>query len=366
MECKSLNDCFRGYLKEIEVSQEVKETLEDARLKIKRALTDGIGERTAQEGNRVVPRFMRQGSAGYKTQNMPCFPPAQQVDFDYGCYLPLSYHEDESEPREAANDFFDMVDSILKPLAKANGWTAEKGKKSYCLTLSDEIHFDVPLYSVPDKEFQKIRDMRPVNESAQGSTFAACDEQEERDLDWDDLPTKSIMLAYREDNGLYSWKKSDPRLLNLYFMNKDDDDRAIYRILKGWRDFNFQDGKGPSSIFLMSLAEKANAGKSFTDDISAALLKVLKFIKSMSLPDDDEVSVENPADPREGIKCPTEKFKVLQSLAIGFASAIAGNMDPSDAARSQAVQRHLGKRFPVIKDSVQINRRGALPSVRAG
>lgn len=366
MECKSLNDCFRGYLKEIEVSQEVKETLEDARLKIKRALTDGIGERTAQEGNRIVPRFMRQGSAGYKTQNMPCCPPAQQVDFDYGCYLPLSYHEDKSEPREAANDFFDMVDSILKPLAKVNGWTTEKKKKSYCLTLSQEIHFDVPLYSA-DKDFPKIRDMQSANESVQGSTYSACDEQEERDLDWDDLPTESIMLAYREDNGLYSWKKSDPRMLNLYFMNKGDDDRAIYRILKGWRDFNFQDGKGPSSIFLMSLAEKANAGKSFTDDISAELLKDLKFIKSMPLTDDDdEVSVENPADPREGIKCSTEKFKELQSRAVGFASAIAGNMDPSDAARSLAVQRHLGKRFPVIKDSVQINRRGALPSVRAG
>ena len=250
-------------------------------------------------------------------------------------------------------------------MAKVNGWTTEKKKKSYCLTLSQEIHFDVPLYSA-DKDFPKIRDMQSANESAQGSTYSACDEQEERDLDWDDLPTESIMLAYREDNGLYSWKKSDPRLLNLYFMNKDDDDRAIYRILKGWRDFNFQDGKGPSSIFLMSLAEKANAGKSFTDDISAELLKVLRFIKSMALPDGDEVSVENPADPKEGIKCPKDKFEVLQSRAGGLASAIAGNMDPSDAARSQAVQCHLGKRFPVIKDSVQINRRGALPSVRAG
>lgn len=366
MECKSLNDCFRGYLKEIEVSQKVKDTLENARLKVKRALTDGIGERTAQEGNRIVPRFMRQGSAGYKTQNMPCFPPAQQVDFDYGCYLPLSYHEDESEPRDAANDFFDMVDSILRPLAEENGWIAEKGKKSYCLTLSEMIHFDVPLYSVPDKEFQKIRDMRPTNECQLGSVFAASDEQEERDLDWDDLPTKSIMLAYRDDNGLYSWKKSDPRLLNLYFMNKGDNDRAIYRILKGWRDYNFRDGKGPSSIFLMSLAEKANANNSFTDDISVELLKVLKFIRSMPLPNDDVVSVENPADPREGIKCPKDKFEELQSRAVGFASAIAGNMDPSDAARSQTVQHHLGKRFPVIKDSVQINRRGALPSVRAG
>jgi hypothetical protein len=116
----------------------------------------------------------------------------------------------------------------------------------------------------------------------------------------------------------------------------------------------------------MSLAEKANTNDSFTDDISAELMKVFRFIKSMALPDGDEVSVENPADPKEGIKCPKDKFEVLQSRAGGLASAIAGNMDPSDAARSQAVQCHLGKRFPVIKDSVQINRRGALPSVRAG
>ena len=74
----------------------------------------------------------------------------------------------------------------------------------------------------------------------------------------------------------------------------------------------------------------------------------------------------NPADPKEGIKCPKDKFEVLQSRAGGFSSAIAGNTDPSDAARSLAVQHHLGKRFPIIEDSAQINRRGALPSVRAG
>jgi hypothetical protein len=41
-------------------------------------------------------------------------------------------------------------------------------------------------------------------------------------------------------------------------MGKSDENRAIYRILKGWRDYHWQDGKAPSSIFMMGLAEAAN------------------------------------------------------------------------------------------------------------
>jgi hypothetical protein len=113
MSAKVLNDGFTEYLKKLEVTQDIKDLLEEARLKVKDALKKGIVKETLKKGNAVSPRFMRQGSAGYRTQNMPLNPPKQQVDFDYGCYLPLSYHKDGAEPEDAADDFFDMVDSIL-------------------------------------------------------------------------------------------------------------------------------------------------------------------------------------------------------------------------------------------------------------
>ncbi|MCK9183507.1 MAG: hypothetical protein M0P13_11615, partial [Fibrobacteraceae bacterium] len=95
MTSKTINDGFQEYLDNIRVTQKVKDTLEDVRIKVRHALTEGIGAETEKEGQRIRPRFMTQGSARYKTQNMPCNPPKQQIDYDYGCYLPLSYHEDD-------------------------------------------------------------------------------------------------------------------------------------------------------------------------------------------------------------------------------------------------------------------------------
>src|SRR5574344_577203 len=274
MKNKTLNDGFHEYLDNIKVTQEVKDTLEKARIKVRRALTEGIGAETEKEGQRIRPRFMTQGSARYKTQNMPCHPPKQQIDYDYGCYLPLSYHEDDGscKPQKAAKDFFDMVGGILSKLAVQNrGWKYEEHKKCCRLVISDVVHFDVPLYSVPDEELKTIRDSRVALENVGAFSQSDSADQEEKDLEWKDLPTDSIMLAENDGENHYLWRASDPRLLNVYFEGKSDDDRAIYRILKGWRDYNWENGDGPSSIFLMSLAEKACRKAGFSSDIKSEL-----------------------------------------------------------------------------------------------
>ena len=207
MASKTLNDCFKEYLANIAVSQNVKEKLENVRIAVRTALTQGIGEKTEAEGQRRKPHFMTQGSARYKTQNAPCFPPQQQVDYDYGCYLPLSYHENEGrrEPQDASESFFKMVGDILIPLAKGNGWKYEEHKKCCRLIIGDDIHFDIPLYSVPDDELKYIRDQRAANESVgMFSSHSDSSVDEEKDLEWDDLPTDSIMLATNDGNGNYT------------------------------------------------------------------------------------------------------------------------------------------------------------------
>lgn len=373
MSTSTLNGCFHEYLKNIAVTKEVADLLEDARKKVKSALAKGIREQTEKQGERVIPRFMRQGSAGYGTQNMPYNPPQQQVDFDYGCYLPLSYLEDGSGPRQAASDFFDMVDSILKPLARDNGWkSAEKGKKSYCITLNDEVHFDVPLYSAPPEKFKEIHDQSVAFESV---GFSRSDEEETEET-WDDLPTDSIMLAYRDDDGVYRWKASDPRLLNMYFIKKTNSDKAIYRILKGWRDFLWNEEKGPSSIFLMSLAEKVNGKRPFLNDIETELQKVLVGIEKLNLPLNEdncgEVCVENPADPSDTIKCSKKDFNRLKLSASGFCGAIQMNNWNSLPEVCMVLRMsHLGNhdngnRFPDVKDSYTPNFRQPPRTTRAG
>jgi len=368
MSAKVLNDGFTEYLKKLEVTQDIKDLLEEARLKVKDALKKGIVKETLKKGNAVSPRFMRQGSAGYRTQNMPLNPPKQQVDFDYGCYLPLSYHKDGAEPEDAADDFFDMVDSILSPLAKQNDWTAKKGKKSYSLVLREDVHFDVPLYSVPDDEYKRIRDMRPANESVATGMFSDGADHEEPDATWDELPTKSIMLAYFDESGHYKWRASDPRKLNVYFMGKSDENRAIYRILKGWRDYNWQDGKAPSSIFMMSLAEAANERyekTGFFSNIEEELVEVLKFIATTTLPiKESKVSVKNPADANDGIKCDADVYRKLKQHASGFTDALKAWCPLQN--RCKRVVAHLGDRFPVIEENRTTNTIAPKPTSRAG
>lgn len=264
-----------------------------------------------------------------------------------------------------------MVGDILTPLAKRNGWKYEEHKKCCRLVVSNDIHFDVPLYSVPDEELKYIRDQRAANESVgMFSSHSDSSVDEEKDLEWDDLPTDSIMLATNDGNGNYSWSdKNDPRLLNVYFEQKNDDDRAVYRILKGWRDFRWEDGKGPSSIFLMSLAEKVNASQQFSNDIEKELMKVLTGIEQLSLPlnEDGEVVVENPADSEDTIKCAKTKYDKLKRLASEFRGAIQMNRCQSLSVVARVLRMtHLGERFPEVEDGYTPNFRQPPRTTRAG
>lgn len=373
MASKTLNDCFNEYLVNIAVSQNVKDKLENVRIAVKTALTQGISKKTEAEGHRRIPHFMTQGSARYKTQNTPCFPPQQQVDYDYGCYLPLSYHEYDGrkEPQDASEHFFKMVGDILTPLAKQNSWEYEEHKKCCRLIIDSDIHFDIPLYSVPDDELKYIRDQRAANESI-GMFSSHCDSSnsEAKDLEWEDLPTDSVMLATNDGNGNYTWSdRNDPRLLNVYFEQKNKDDRAIYRILKGWRDFRWEDGKGPSSIFLMSLAEKIKGGLPFSDNIEIELMNILAGIEGLDLLLDDngDVFVENPADSEDTIKCARTKFDKLRNYARGFRCALQMKSSQSLSEVASVIRSaHLGDRFPEVKESYTPNFRQPPRTTRAG
>ena len=144
-----------SFLAKLEPSSNDYMIIHDAIGKIQIALQKGISQEYEKS-----PRFMTQGSARYKTLNKPCIIPPQQMDYDIGCYLPLSEHMNEDNPIIAENIFFKIADRILADLVKKENWQSYSKEKDTCcrVEINEKIHIDIPLYSVPDEEFNTIKD----------------------------------------------------------------------------------------------------------------------------------------------------------------------------------------------------------------
>lgn len=105
----------------------------------------------------VTPRFRTQGSWAYKTCVQPPFSPPQEIDWDFGVYLPVTVWEDNGPPHKMAQAYFVLVEGILKELCRQKGWTLDSGK-STCIRVqvANWAHIDIPLYAAPEREFSKI------------------------------------------------------------------------------------------------------------------------------------------------------------------------------------------------------------------
>ena len=80
----------------------------------------------------VDPRFRTQGSWAYKTCVQPVFMPPQEMDWDYGVYLPVSVWEDNGPHRAMAKLYFDLVEGLPKDLCiQKNGlcWKANPKRR---------------------------------------------------------------------------------------------------------------------------------------------------------------------------------------------------------------------------------------------
>jgi hypothetical protein len=194
---------------------------------------------------------------------------------------------------------------------------------------------------VPDADFQRIlKDAQ--NRGADFSTELMMEDMAYRMLSQDE-----IMLAHRNDG----WKKSDPRRLEDWFVNAvkeyGEQVRVVSRCLKGWKDFQWQNGR-LASIALMaavvSAFEKASAEiPSDRDDI--ALLRVAE-----GLPDFLDNEIPNPvvAGERldEGWK-PEERNDFVAKakvLAQRLADALVHTSDRGLAV--EALQEQFGGRIP--------------------
>ncbi|WP_261540328.1 CBASS cGAMP synthase [Burkholderia multivorans] len=297
-------------------------------------------------GPAVRPRFFTQGSWAYKTLNAPAQHP-QQSDVDDGTYLPLSFVSQTGRPSVASAIFFAAAEEALRPLVWARGWKLITDKPTCIrIEISAFAHVDIPLYAIPDDEFDKLQKaaLSQYGYIALDSAVSAA----ERDA-WTALPRDHVLLAHREDD----WAKSDPRPVKDWFLDEverhGEQFRRTVRYLKAFRDWQWVSG-GPSSILLMAASAPVFDSRDRRDDL--ALLDLVDKLPSV-LRD----GVSNPVDAgesltdrlgRDGVEEAAGKIERLETFLRGALSSSSSNQ-----ACAWMIQQ-FGPRFPNAPSRIKV------------
>ena len=343
----NMSDSFSEFIKKLNIPQEVKDMILEAKAAIQDHLRRGLENFSVLPeggGIRVIPRFFVQGSWAYDLVNMPDQVPPQQVDIDMGVYLPVSYLGTK-RPSIAAKEFFAKADFLLQQLANLRGWTIDRSKRTCTrVVLSHNAHFDLPLYSIPNGDFQGLAKAAVrggfIKEAGAFNDSVVVDHM---DL-WEELPSDEVLLAMRDGD----WKPSDPRKIHNWFKREvarhGDQLRPVCRSVKAWRDRIWRAG-GPSSIFLM--AAVCRLFRAVPGRLDLALHGVLQGLPGLL-----QGPVYNPIDKDENLSEHQKPEDLLQLAreAAAFAADLGVAINSADAGGGahKAIIRHLGLRFPLL------------------
>lgn len=334
---------------ELDLEEQQRSFIANAKTDVRNCLRTGIPRVLKSKGYSAespTPRFFTQGSWAYKTLNAPAKQP-QQADIDDGCYLPLSFvSQSTPRPSVAATIFFDVAEEVLAPLAKERGWTLITDKPTCVrIEIAPFAHIDVPLYAIPDKEFETLA------KAAMEHGHVTLDEavrRAERDA-WTALPRNSVLLAHREKN----WMESDPRPVRDWFLGevavRGEQLRRIVRYLKAFRDWRWSSG-GPASILLMAAAAPLFEKRDRRDDL--ALLDVVatlpaKLRGGVANPVADSESLTDRLG-KEGVEEAAQAFEELEKMLRGAIHASDGEV------ACIWMRRQFGPRFPNDPDRVKV------------
>lgn len=336
-------------LKNITLGDAEYEFILEAKEAVRKQLRVGLPRLMKEAGyekEAVPPRFFTQGSWAYKTINAPCHLPPQQADIDDGAYLPLSFMTETGRPRAASQVFFKAAETALEPLVKERGWKLVTDKATCIrIVIAKSAHIDIPLYAIPDVQFEELRKAAMNN-----YTFGAQDEaviKAERDA-WTALPRDKVLLAHREEG----WKPSDPRPVKKWFIEEVDrlgeQFRRSVRYLKAFRDWQWPTG-GPSSILLMAAAAPVFDSRDRRDDL--ALLDLVEAMqerlrKGVCNPTDETESLTDRLG-KDGVEDAIRKLKQLEDNLRG-----AINASNADQA-CQWLINQFGSRFPDAPERVK-------------
>lgn len=347
------------YKTEITISKEDESYLNICKAEIKTAITNGIKslKKNNNENLGMVssPRFAQQGSYVYKTLNKPAYPPTQQLDLDYGVYLPFSNMLENGEPSKAANIFFAIIDEILESYISLNNkpWKVCKEKSSCSrVVLDDRMHIDLPLYACPDEEMDRVTEafvsqkLKSEVASANGVTID----------DFNQLNSDLIYLAKR--NG--EWIQSDALILRDWVKQKcnafdNNDVRYACRFLKGWRDErqDWRDGGGPSSILLLALTMDL-----FNNDLDGIHWKLYEITSRLSSRLDSPVYIPTSSRTKENLLdrlSEEEISKLKESFKALNATYLQALMTENRSEANKILKNLFGERFPYRPEDIVVN-----------
>lgn len=322
----------------------IAEAKEAVRKQLRTALPIVLRE-LGHEAAAVQPRFFTQGSWAYKTLNAPAHP-TQQADIDDGAYLPMSFVKTTSKPSVASKVFFAAVETALMPLTCERGWRLITDKPTCIrIEIAEYAHIDVPLYAIPDDQFDLLRKAALAVHG-----YFALDEavkRAERDA-WTALPQDQVLLAHRDED----WVKSDPRPVKQWFLNEvkrhGEQFRRSVRYLKCFRDWQWVEG-GPSSLLLMATAAPLFEARDGRDDL--ALLDLVDAMPNLlrqgvCCPTDANESLTERLGPK-GVEDTIKKLQQFEQYLRGATTA----SDPAQALTW--MQKQFGPRFPRALDRVK-------------
>ncbi|RRD89229.1 CBASS cGAMP synthase [Conchiformibius steedae] len=284
-----------GFKKKITPTKQDLDFFNQVKKVVKSHLKTKIKEFLEQQGiASIAPKFRIQGSWAYGTCNLPA-KDSQEMDFDYGVYLPVRAFEGfnpDAGASEQAKKYFEQVESMMKDLCLQNNWLLDTSAPSSCIRIKirSDAHLDIPLYAVPDDMFDSLEERNELQVSLDSATAIheslnysewVFEDFDVRSFAEESLMDKNIQMIHmaRRDG---TWQESDCELIRKWFADKlkslennGQQLRAICRYLKAWRDWKFADESfQPSSILLMIIACKHYQYHTSRDDL--ALLSVLE------------------------------------------------------------------------------------------
>ncbi len=360
--------------KAISPSEEQRKELVRAKNKIRDHLREGIRRASTTVlgmEKQVEPKFRTQGSWSYKTCIQGAQLPPQEMDWDFGVYLPVTVWDVSAPPRAMAKLYFAFVEESLEGLCRSEGWELQKGN-SRCVRvkIASWAHIDLPLYAAPEEKFRKVKESAVFDHALsknylRESVSASLEEYSELGEMPEDFwaEMEDIHLAMR--NG--DWVKSDPEQVSKWFNDRvaehGDQLRRVCRYLKAWRDYHWAE-KGPSSVLLMIMASKRFERVPNRDDI--ALERAAEAVEELVRGEVREV----------GIDCCAENFNRLDDGGRQLASQRAGDLRSTlrraralqVAMRQEAVLRvqgQLGQRIPNDPELVVADGAGEVRSAEA-
>jgi hypothetical protein len=351
------HDCIEPSDEKRDFLEQCKNDIRDyLRLRIQHATKTALGMPEA-----VTPRFRTQGSWSYKTCIEPAFHPPQEMDWDFGIYLPVSIWEENGPPYEMAKKYFDLVESLLKDLCTKKSWKLNSGKDT-CIRVqvANWAHIDIPLYAAPKPKFSQIFERAAMAASNRNFTFLNgfsliaedTDFVELREQTWEELD--DIVMATRTG----TWKASDPEAVSRWFRDRVTEHgeqlRRINRYLKAWRDFHWRDGGGPTSIAIMIATGQAFDPQPHRDDL--ALEKSVSRLAEVFRGEIRETAIDNGAEDFNRLT-DTERL-IAAKKASEFVSALSSARSSADHMKQDVIyilQQQLGDRIPNRHDLIKID-----------